>query len=364
MPAVHALDYLAEAGKTKVTPLCAAFGDEPFLKSAVVAALRQAALGEGDAEFSLTRFEGRTAEPRAVFDELSTIALFGGGGRLVIVDDADDFVSQNRAALEDYAAHPSGTGSLALVVDSWPSNTRLAKAVAASGLAIECKLPPPARLLKWLETWARSRHRARLDRGAAELLVEIVGPEMGLLDQELAKLAAAAHDAPIGAELVQQLVGGWRAKTAWDMLDAALEGRARQALLELDRLLLAGESPIAVLGQIGASLRRYATATRLIQQAEASGRRTNLRQALEAAGVKSVPFIMNKAEAQLRQLGRERGAQLLSWLLEADLALKGASSSPPKARIVLERLLVLLAAPTAPNRGPSKAALSHSGARR
>ncbi len=344
MPALHALDYLAEAAKIKIPAACVAFGDEPFLKSAVVASLRQEALGEGDAEFSLSRFEGGASEARAVFDELSTVALFGSGRRLVIVEDADDFVSRNRAALEAYVAHPSHAGILLLAVDTWPGNTRLAKAVAAEGLAIECKLPPAARLLKWLESTASNRYRVKLPRDAAELLLEIVGNEMGMLDQELAKLAAAAQGAPITAELVQRLVGGWRAKTAWDMLDAALEGRVRQALVELDRLLLAGETPIAVLGQIGSSLRRFAAAAQLIESAEGAGRRTNLRQALEAAGVKAVPFIMNKAESQLRQLGRHRAAQLQRWLLETDLALKGSSSSPTKARIQLEQLLVRLSA--------------------
>jgi len=358
MPAVHALDFLAELGKAKTPPLVAVFGDEPFLRSAAIAELRKTVLGGGDAEFSLTRFDGRSVEAREVFDELLTVALFGGGGRLVIVDDADDFVSENRAALEDYAAKPKGTGVLALVVDSWPSNTRLAKAVAASGLAIECKFPTAAKVIKWLETWARNRHKARLQRDAAELLLEIIGPEMGLLDQELAKLAAAAGQSAITAELVQQLVGGWRAKTAWDMLDAALEGRTSQALVELDRLLLAGESAIAVLGQIAASLRRFAAAARHIEQAEASGRKTSLRQALEAAGVKPVPFIMNKAEAQLKQLGRQRAGQLLAWLLEADLALKGSSSSPAKARIVLEQLLVRISTPAKPAAGQASRPLA------
>lgn len=353
MSVVAALDFLADASKTKIPPVCAVFGDEPFLKSAAVAELRERVLGGGDAEFSLTRFSGSSVEPREVFDELATVALFGGGQRLVIVEDADDFVSENRAALEDYVAQPRGAGTLALVVDSWPSNTRLAKAVAATGLAIECKFPAAAAVLKWLVAWARNRHRAKLERDAAELLLEIVGPEMGLLDQELAKLAAAAGQAAITAELVQQLVGGWRAKTAWDMLDAALEGRTRQALTELDRLLLAGEVPIAILAQIGATLRRFAAATRYIEQAEKAGRKTSLRQALEAAGVKPAPFIMNKAEAQLKQLGRQRGGQLLGWLLEADLALKGASSSPPKARIVLEQLLVRLSTPGKGAAGPA-----------
>ena len=127
------------------------------------------------------------------------------------------------------------------------------------------------------------------------------------------------------------------------MLDAALGGNARVALVELDRLLASGESPIGVLGQISASLRRFAAATRLILQAEAAGRRIALRAALEQAGIRS--FVLQKAERQLRQLGRQRGEKLYDWLLQADLDLKGASALPP--RLILERLMIRLAAPKA-----------------
>lgn len=340
MPALHALDFLEKQSAEPVPGVCALFGDEPFLKSLVVARLREVVLAGDDGEFSLSRFDGRSAEWRDVGDELNTVGLFGGQHRLVVVDDADDFVSSHRSQLEDYAARPSRTGTLAMVVDSWPSNTRLAKAVAATGLAIECKAPPPARLLKWLVSWTKQRHGAKLEREAAESIVETIGPELGLIDQELAKLSAAAAGKPIGVELVEQLVGGWRAKTAWDMLDATIEGRLRQALVELDRLLLSGENPIGVLAQIGASLRRFATATRLIEQTEAGGGRVNLRQALETAGVKA--FVMQKNEAQLRRLGRHRAGRLHQWLLDADLALKGSNSSPARARTLLEQLVVRL----------------------
>ncbi|HWB12951.1 MAG TPA: DNA polymerase III subunit delta [Pirellulales bacterium] len=342
MPAVHAIDFLAEKSHPSIPPVCALFGDEPFLKGLALAELRRIVLGEQESEFALSRFDGRTAEWRTVSDELLTVGLFGGGQRLVVVDDADDFVSENRAHLEDYAARPSRTGTLVLVVESWPGNTRLAKHTAAHGLAVECKSPPEAKLIKWLGTLARERHGARLEHDAAELLVEIIGPELGLIDQELAKLAAAAGGAAIGAQLAQQLVGGWRAKTAWDMLDAAVEGRTSQALVELDRLLLSGENPIAILAQIAATLRRFAAATRLIEHSEAAGGRASLRQALELAGVK--PFVMQRTETQLRRLGRQRAGEIYRWLLEADLALKGTSSAPARARTVLEQLVVRLAA--------------------
>lgn len=342
MPSLHALEYLADPSQLSVGGICALFGDEPFLKRLALIELRKAVVGQQDGEFSLSRYAGGAAEPREVFDELSTVAMFGGDRRMVVVDDADDFVSRNRATLEDYVARPSHAGTLVLVVDAWPSNTRLAKAVATKGVAIECKQPPAGEIPRWLVGWAKTRHAATLERDAADLLLQIVGPEMGLLDQELAKLAAAAGAQRISPDLVEQYVGGWRVKTTWDMLDAACEGKTREALSQLDSLLLSGESPIALLGQIGFTLRRFATAARLVRDAEREGKRTNLRQALEAAGVKPYPKMMDKAETQLRRLGRHRAAELFRWGLEADLALKGSNSSPPRARILLEQLVTRL----------------------
>jgi DNA polymerase-3 subunit delta len=243
-------------------------------------------------------------------------------------------------------ARPKSTGVLVLEVATWQATTKLYKAVAAEGLQIECaapkdpKKPKDTRLLtQWLTAWAKQAHAVGLEPTAAELLVEMVGSEMGLLDQELAKLAVtAARGQKISAAMVSQMVGSWRAKTVWDMLDAALDGNCAQALTQLDRLLLAGENPIAILGPVSASLRRLAAATRLVLDGEAAHRRVSLREALQQAGVNS--YYVGKVEQQLRRLGRVRGDQLYRWLLEADLDLKGDSALPP--RTVLERLFIRL----------------------
>jgi len=334
---MNALDWLRETPSEPIPPVAVVYGDEPFLKRLALKRLARHVLGDEDGEFGSSRIEGKVAMWRDIEDELTTVPLFGGGRRMVVVDDADEFVTRNRPTLEDYLDRPARTGVLVLEVQSWPSNTRLYKAVAKQGLPLECVAPTGATLTKWLTAWARETHGARLEAAAAGQRVEIVGPELGLLDQELAKLAAfAGAGNPITAEMVQELVGGWRTKTTWEMLDAALSGDAREALLQLDKLLLSGESPIALVAQMGSSLRRFAAATRAIELAEAEGRRITLRQALEQSGVKS--FVLSKSEQQLRQLGRVRAAGLYRALLEIDLGLKGKGALPP--RLLLERLVV------------------------
>jgi len=258
-----------------------------------------------------------------------------------VLESADEFVSRYREPLEQYVARPVSGSVLILLLDSLPSNTRLYKALAASGLLVECSTPNARRLTPWLVQWAKKTHAVKLVSSAAELLVELIGPELGLLDQELAKLALiAGPSGAVNQEMVQQMAGAWRVKTTWAMLDATLAGDVAGALSQLDRLLASGETPVGILGQISANLRRFAAATRLVLTAERQGRRVSLRDILQEAGVK--PFVLQKSEQELRRLGRARGRQLYRWLLEADMDLKGDSQLPP--RLILERLIIRLAA--------------------
>src|SRR5207244_4719267 len=121
-------------------PAYAVFGDEEFLRAAAVAAIRSCVLGKDADDFGVSRFDGKVAGLADVLDEIMLLP-FLGSRRLVVVQNADEFVSTHREPLERYVQKPHRTGVLVLVVQSWPSNTRLAKMVAASGLAIDCKSP-------------------------------------------------------------------------------------------------------------------------------------------------------------------------------------------------------------------------------
>ena len=262
---------------------------------------------------SLTVLRGSDIEPRDVFDALRTISLFGGDTRLVIVEAADDFVSNYRPLLEDYAEKPARDAVLVLDVTKWPGNTRIAKKLATDkALVVDCSSPDPdgrmnattRRVVReWLVQWASERHRLRLADSVADVMLEIVSLSPGLLDQELAKLVGlVGTDAEVSIKLVQENVGNWRTRTAWEMVDATAGGNAAEAISQLDRLLSAGEAPQAIFPMLASTLRRFATAARLITDAEQAGRRVSIQAALKEAGV--MPFKIRDAETQLRQLGR------------------------------------------------------------
>jgi DNA polymerase-3 subunit delta len=360
---VDALEFLSHPDKFPPGSVCAVFGDDAFLKGEVLVALRRKLISGDDGEFGLSVFAGRDAQLRDIHDSLASVSLFGDGQRVVIVEEADAFVSEYRAELEDLVAsrsrEPSETRSasarrtygsvLILDVKTWPSNTRLAKAVAGIGLAIKCEAPNERQIKTWLTQRAKSVHNVRLESAAAEALLELVPPELGILVQEIAKLELiVGADRVIDEKLVQENVGGWRTRQVWDMVDAAADGRAADALGYLDRLITSGEKPFGLLPQMSSTLRKFATATQIIETAERSRQRVSPREALSQAGVP--PFKLGDAERQLRQLGRQRARQLTEWLLATDLAMKSYNSSDDRARMEIERLIVRLSTPS--NVGP------------
>jgi len=337
-----AKDFLSSPPNDPIPAVCVVFGEETFFKRQVLRWLQGHLASQKEVDFSIERFSGTQADWRTVAGGLFTLAMFGPSRRLIVLEEADPFVSRYRTELEEYVDHPCASSVLVLEVKSWPSNTRLAKAVAKTGWTIDGSPLKASQIPHWLTQWARQTYHIRLDSDAAQLLLDWVGTELGLLDQELQKLAlVVGPNGQVLPEQVEQYSGSWRTKTIWEVLDAALAGNLAEALTYLDRLLLAGETPVGLAAQISAALRRFAAATRKILDAEATGERLSLREALRQVGCPV--YFLEKAEAQLRRLGRVRGVHLYPWLLETDLALKGGSALPP--RLVLETLLMRLAAP-------------------
>ena len=335
---MHALDLLQDPGRQPVVPVYAIFGGDHYLVRESIAAVTRTVFPEADAEPAVTRFAGPQAILAGVLDELFTLPFFSRR-RLVLVEEADTFVTRYRKELEGYVEAPSSSGFLILQVKQWTATTRLAKQVEKVGLAIDCSVLPEKqapRVLSWLTEYARSRCDAQIEPAAAHLLLELVGLEIGILASEVEKLAVYAGESKrIERGDVARMVGAGRVETVWKALDAVTTGHARMALELLDHLLAAGESPVLLLAGMSASLLKVHHAGRL------RAARLPLDEACRTAGIP--PFAIEKTGRQHAHLGPRRVDRLPATLLRADLDLKGGSSAEP--RVVLERLLVGLSRP-------------------
>jgi DNA polymerase-3 subunit delta len=348
---VHAFDFLSsDLEKAEQLPaLVAVYGDEPFLKQLTLAKIKGSVERHGDVP--IASWESSEALWADISDELFTPSLFGSRHRVVIVRQADSFVTEFRSQLEDYLAGNPPGATLVLELKSWPGNTRLARAVAQTGLAVTCRAPQrrsgkqmvidKKELLPWIKVHAQGAHAIKLTARQVELVFELVGESLGLIDGELAKLALFAdRTGKLTDEQVLKIVGGWRTQSTWELLDMICDGDAAAALAQLDRLIQSGEYPQALFGAFSWSLRRFAAAVRIVEAQEARDQRISLDGALEAAGVRKFPKDdFNKALSQLRQIGRRRSGRLYRKLLDADLKMKRSHSSPERARFVMEELI-------------------------
>ncbi|MCA9174057.1 MAG: DNA polymerase III subunit delta [Planctomycetales bacterium] len=351
MPRHHVFEFL-ESTPTEPT-VAAIYGNVSLLRGLG----RKHFLDHCAADADVTYFDGaKAAVPwRDVRDEMATGSLFSQGKRYVWIRDADDFVSQNRRTLETYLELPLATSVLVLELSAFAANTNVYRRINEIGLIVDCREPllerragKPApdmqRIAKWLCWRAQTAYQCQLELTGAQAMLELVGLEFGLLDQELARLALFAEvGAKMTAKDVRKHCGGWRSQTTWTMLDAMLDGDVRDAMLQLHQLLLSGEVPNALFGQISWSLRRFAVAVRLFRRAQRHGDRMSLTDALKQAGFQ--PFLVAKAEKQLRRLGAARAGLLADQLMELDLALKGSHSHGTRARFALEQLVLQIAKP-------------------
>ena len=335
---MDALAFL-KAGTPSRQPVYALVGDEDFLKGRARERIIAVALGGEDPAFAVSVYQGDKIDFSTARNELETLP-FLAPCRVVIVEAADTFVTDNRPALEAYVAKPSSVGVLVLDVKTFPDNTKLAKALPDAA-KIACKTPPAYKiheLKPWLVEWAKTAHKKKLAPDAAELMLELVGASMGSLNQELGKLAVAVGAKPgIAVEDVDRMVGRSKAADVFRIMDAIGDGRPGEALSVLEELFTEGEDPMAVMGPLTAQLRKLAAVGRLTATGQALG------PAMDAAGVPKWEKARLGFERQLKHLGRRRVDKLTDWLVEINLGLKGGNALPE--RVQVERLVVMLARP-------------------
>ena len=339
---MDAMQFLEKAAKSKRQPIYALIGDEDFLKRRVREAIIASLLDDADPAFAVSVYAGDKLDFSTIRNDLDTPS-FLAPCRIVVVEDADKkphpaveaFISTHRAALEKYAAAPSSVGVLILDVKSFPETTKLAKALPDAA-KIVCK--SPAKLAAWCVGWAKSAHGKKLNPDAAELLVHLVGSAMGLLDQEIEKLATAiGAKAAIEAEDVDKFVSRNTSAGVFKILDAIGEGKAKEALDIAEFMMNEGEDPMAILAPLSSQLRKLAGVGRGIANRESLG------QAMDNAGVPKWEGARIPCEKQVRWLGQRRLNQLSTWLVEIDLGFKGGCELPREVQ--LERLIVKLARP-------------------
>ena len=209
-------------------------------------------VGDDDPQLAVSNYDGEKAEFPDVIDDLQTLP-FLSQYRLVVISDADKFITANREKLEAYLDKPSATGILLMTVKTFPGNTRLAKKAAKVGWVYKYEELKPAELPKFVTEYARSEYKLGIKSDAVKLLIGLTGDSSGELVNEIDKIAAylvGSGSKEITCHEIELLVGNNRQYDAFNVIDAISKGEPSRALELLDQIL--SKSRDAEYGLVGA----------------------------------------------------------------------------------------------------------------
>jgi DNA polymerase III delta subunit len=287
-----------------------------------------------------TDLDGTQAALSDVLDGLRTPGLFAPH-KLLVLENAEAFMGaeDRRRAMEGYAQAPCADATLLMrSAGGWrPGN--FDKLVAKVGAVIKCESPSSDEAVAWCIARTRKRHEADMEPAAAELLVERIGCDLGRLDSELGKLAAAAlrpggGAAKVTRAIVQEFTGLSREEQAWEIQGPVVQGDAAGALRKLDELLRVSRVPEVMIGWSLVDLaRKVHDASCLLAQGEGEG---SVAKTLKLWG----PSASSVVRAG-RRLKPHAAATLFRTAVETDRATKnGTAPDPARA---FEGLMVRMA---------------------
>ncbi|NCQ59700.1 MAG: DNA polymerase III subunit delta [Myxococcales bacterium] len=325
------IDALLEGARAGTFPPCVVLvGDESFLASRAVDALRKAVVGDGPRGFNEDLFEGRGAKAATVVSAAQTLPMMASA-RLVLLRRVDQMSPTDQASMGEYLASPSESTCLLMTAEKLDGRGKLAKAAKKSKAWVDVRPLKHGALRSFAQNEARARGHALLGNGV-EALLDALGEDLAAIDDALERLSLfVGPGVAIDAEAVHACVTRVRADSIWLLVDAVGLKERDKALEAASSLLADRQPPLRILAMLARQLRMVAR----MRQALAEG----LRGAEAAKQAGAPPF---KAGELGRAAQRFRLADLgraFETLAEVDMALKG-SRRPPET-ILQEGILRL-----------------------
>ncbi len=321
--------------KSGIQPIYVVFGKDRRAAVDLLDELTEKVLGDADPQLALTVCDGDDAQLSGVLDDLRTLP-FLSDYRVVVVKDADKFITKNRGELEKYLESPSETGVLLMLADSFPGTTRLAKLAKKVGEVFDCKPVTAMKLPSFLSNYALKQHKLKLSQKDAEILIELGGDDSAILTNEIDKLAVYtggvdAKKTQITSDDIQAVVGQNRQHDVFSVIEAMTAGDRAVALDRLDQMLRYDRNAeFSAVGAFAWHFRRLYSGRILMDKG------VGAQSIIKQVGVwrQKDAFVR-----QVRQLKIKKIAIALRSLMEVDFATKTGGGT---VRAGLEKLIISL----------------------
>lgn len=313
------------------------YGEEDYLRTYYLEALRKQVLSGGEDAFNLHRFDAQTMDVGAFADAIEAIPMMAEAS-FVQVDDVDLF-RMDADDRERMAAILSDIPEYCYVVFvydaiAWKPDRRLRKlygALEQNAQIVEFAKQSEQELVSWI-----ARHFSSVSKSISpdlcRYLIVQCGGGMSAMASEISKIASYASGPTITRADIDAVVEPVLDAVVFQLTDAIAEGSYGKALQILRTLGKMQEEPIPILGAIGAQLRKAAAA----QVLSSAGRGPDTLMRLYGMG----SYPAQKAFGFARRVPDSFFRAALPLCAETDFQLKTSYDDPQR---LLELLVLRLA---------------------
>ncbi len=314
----------------QLPPVVYLFGAETFLRDQALSAIRGSYVDPGTVDFNLDIVEGGNIAAAALIDMANALPTFATW-RLVIVRDAHKLAASDLEALSSYLKNPSPSTLLVFVGDKIDRRKKFFHDFKKHGALVEFKELYENQIPSFVRDRA-AEAGIRMTESAMALFCRRVGTGLHEIHGEIVKLATYLGERELADEAdIEAIVSESRSENVFKLTDALGEGRSRDALQMLRRLLEDGEAPLMIVAMLTRYYRQVWSACEL--------RRQNLGKAEMARRIGINPYFLDGLLAQSRNSSPAGCRTAFETLLETDLALKSSGAHPTA---LMDRLLLRL----------------------
>lgn len=303
-------------------------GPEGLLADRAVAE-RLAVARKEDAEVEISQVEAGTLDA-GTLAEITSASLFSTR-RIAVINDLGSTPAELHAEIITLATQPLDDLGLVLVHPGGNKGKGLLDKLKKAKIeVVDCPTMKTWDLPKFVAAEAR-RVGATMEPETTQAVVDAVGHDLRSLASAVSQLASDSDQREIPRALVQRYFGGRAEVTSFAVADAALAGRAGQAMEQLRWALSTGVAPVLVTSALASGLRS------LGKYVSAGG---GMRDADLAREIGVPPWKLKSLRAQSRGWDERGLAHALRSVAVADAEIKGAADD---AEFALERVVLSVA---------------------
>jgi DNA polymerase-3 subunit delta len=342
MPDLSKEELWRQLKQDVIEPVYVLFGDESFLRDRAASEIVNRSFQQTDLrdfnldEFSLNDRQGigaalAAAEQIPMMSSKRVVKVCDV--RIATTSARDTLRESDEEILARYLGNPSDSTVLVLVADELNGNRKLTKLLRKHAVAVEFNRLDTADLSAWIRRAAQDLD-TQFDDRALKRLIELIGPNLQRLNNEIEKLSIAALPSKVVShEMVDTLVSSSSELENFALSDAIISGRGSQALSVMKKILDDGAEPVALLGLLSYNFRRLLMAKEMMARGDERQR---------VAGILRMRYRdQEDFLAAARRIDREKLLRFFDQLRMADLAMKSSigGGGPAGTRMQLEVLV-------------------------